>query len=359
MIKGWGIWFGAFVLLLFIYATKAILLPFIAGLAVAYLLDPVTDKFEAIKLPRWLAATIVLILFFVGITGIILAIFPLLKAQISALISNLPGYFAAVRPFFEDLWLELTTRFNVQAALEGGNVLESAIRTGLSKLGDILAGFWSGGMAIFNFLGLLLITPVVAFFMLRDWDVLVTKLDSLLPKKNAPRVRMIAQDIDYALGGFVRGQTLAAIIMAFAYGLGWTLVGLEYALVLGLIGGIMAYIPYAGALFTAALAVLIGIGQFGFDWGQLLLVIVVYGLVQLLEGVVLTPNLIGSRIRLHPVWVLFAIFAGGQLMGFVGVLIAIPAAAVIGVLARHMVADYLGGPLHGSKKRTLKKKAVK
>ena len=357
MTKGWHIWLGAFVLMLFIYATKAVLLPFIAGLAVAYLLDPVTDKFEEWKLPRWLATTVVLILFFVTITGIVLAIFPLLKAQISALLSSLPGYFTALRPVFEDLWQDLTARFNVDMAVEGSSLVEGAISTGLSKLGDILAGFWSGGMAIFNFLGLLLITPVVAFFLLRDWDVLIAKVDSLLPKNKAARVRTIAKDIDYALGGFVRGQTLAAIIMAFAYGIGWTLVGLEYALVLGLIGGIMAYIPYAGALFTAFLAVLIGIGQFGLDWGQLALVVAVYGAVQVLEGVLLTPNLIGSRIRLHPVWVLFAIFAGGELMGFVGVLIAIPAAAVIGVLIRHVVTDYLGSPLHGSKKKAVAKKA--
>ena len=345
----WKVWLGLAALFAFIYATKAILLPFVAGLAVAYLLDPVADKFEGLRLPRWLATVIVLLLFFTALVGIVLAIFPLLKAQIGALIQNLPDYFAAVRPFFEDVWRLLTERFNANQAFGDGNVLEGAIRTGLSKLGDILAGFWSGGMALFNFLGLLLITPVVAFFLLRDWDLLVARVDSLLPKARAKTIRGIMKDVDSALGGFVRGQTLAALVMAFAYALGWSVVGLQYALVLGLIGGIMAYIPYAGALFTGFLAVLIGIGQFGLDWVQLLLVVGVYAGVQVLEAAVLTPRLVGSHVRLHPVWVLFAIFAGGQLMGFVGVLISIPAAAVIGVLTRYFVAQYEQSPAQRTK----------
>lgn len=363
MKKGWYIWAGVIALFLFIYATKAILLPFVVGLAVAYLLDPVTDKFEAIKLPwgknkhlpRWIATVLTLVLFFFGAGGVLTAIFPLVKTQVYDFIQNLPDYIAAARPVLEDLFSQVTEVLNIDSGITGESFLESAARTALAKTGTILAGFWSGGMALFNLLTLLLITPVTAFFLLRDWDLLMAKVVALLPKNKAPAIKKIGRDIDAALGGFVRGQTLSALVMAILYGLGWSMVGLEFALVLGLIGGLMAYIPFVGALFTLLLAMLIGLGQFGLDVIPLLKIAAVYGIVQGIEAAVLTPRLIGSHVRLHPVWVLFAIFAGGELMGFVGVLIAIPVAAVAGVLTRHTVERYLASPLHRGKPQ--KKKA--
>lgn len=355
--KNWQIWLAVGLLALFVYATKAILLPFLMGLAVAYLLDPLTDKFESWKFPRWIATVIVLVLFFIAMGGIVFSIFPLVKAQLGAFITSLPDYFAAARPIFSDFWGWINETFEFSQSFDTDNVIEEASKTALSKLGDILAGFWSGGMAVFNLLTLLLITPVVAFFMLRDWDILITKIDSLVPRKNRETVRKISRDIDTALGGFVRGQTMAALVMAFLYAVGWSIGGLEYALVLGLIGGIMAYIPYVGALFTLVLALLIGIGQYGLDY-QLLYVFAVYAGVQILEAAILTPKLVGSKVRLHPVWVLFAIFAGGEIMGFTGVLIAVPAAAVIGVLVRFYIKAYLESPLHKGPANKGKSKAV-
>lgn len=357
--KNWQIWLGFGLLVLFVYATKAILLPFLMGLAVAYLLDPVTDKFETWNCPRWIATVIVLVLFFLIMSGIIFAIFPLVRAQLGGFINSLPGYFDAARPIFSNIWAWFNETFEFSQSLNTENVIEEASKTALAKLGDILAGFWSGGMAVFNLLTLLLITPVVAFFMLRDWDILIAKIDSLVPRKNQKTVRIVAKDIDTALGGFVRGQTLAALVMAFLYAVGWSIGGLEYALVLGLIGGIMAYIPYVGALFTLLLALLIGIGQFGLDYPQLLKVFAVYAGVQILEAAVLTPRLVGSHVRLHPVWVLFAIFAGGEIMGFTGVLIAVPAAAVIGVLVRFYVGAYLDSTLHKGPPKGKRKAAAK
>lgn len=358
--KNWQIWFGLAVLALFIYATKAILLPFLLGLAVAYFLDPVADKFEEWKFPRSLATVVVLVLFFLIISGIIFAIFPLVKKQLGDFINSLPDYFAAARPLFADFWQWLTDTFNFGPNLASENILEEASKTALSKLGDVLAGFWSGGKAVFNLLTLLLITPVAAFYLLKDWDLLIAKIDSLLPNAQAPLIRKIGADIDDALGGFVRGQTLAALVMAFIYGAGWSFVGLEYAMVLGLIGGIMAYIPVVGALFTLLLGLLVGIGQFGLDFWPLASVTFVYLIAQGVEAAWLTPRLVGNHIRLHPVWVLFAIFAGGEIMGFTGVLIAIPAAAVIGVLVRFYVSAYLGSSLHtGPVKRIPKKPAAR
>ncbi len=355
--KNWQLWLGTGLLILLVYATKAILLPFLMGLAVAYLLDPVADKFESWKCPRWIATVIVLVLFFFIMAGIIFAIFPLVRAQLGGFVKSLPGYFDAARPIFANVWAWFNETFEFSQSLNTDNVIEEASKTALAKLGDILSGFWSGGMAVFNLLTLLLITPVVAFFMLRDWDILIAKIDSLVPRSKQKTVRIVAKDIDTALGGFVRGQTLAALIMSFIYAVGWSLVGLEYALVLGLIGGIMAYIPFVGALFTLLLALLIGVGQYGLDF-QLFWVVVVYGIVQGVEAAFLTPNLVGSKVRLHPVWVLFAIFAGGEIMGFTGVLIAVPAAAVIGVLVRFYVGGYLNSTLHkGPPKKPTRKKS--
>lgn len=356
--KNWQIWLAVGILVLFIYATKAILLPFLMGLAVAYFLDPVADKVESWKVPRWLATVIVLILFFLIISGIILAIFPLVKSQLTAFINALPGYFAAARPIFADFWVWLTETFDFGPELAGENIIEEASRTALSKLGDVLAGFWSGGKAVFNLLTLLLITPVAAFYLLKDWDILIAKIDSLLPQENAGTYRTIARDVDNALGGFVRGQTLAAFVMAIIYSVGWSIVGLEYALVLGLIGGIMAYIPIVGALFTLLLAMLVGIGQFGLEFAPLFGIALVYGAAQGVEAAWLTPKLVGHHIRLHPVWVLFAIFAGGEIMGFTGVLIAVPAAAVVGVLVRFYVDAYRKSGFHTGKKAVARKKAV-
>jgi len=236
MKKGAYIWAGVIGLFLFIYATKAILLPFMVGLAVAYLLDPVADKFEAIKLPwgkkkhlpRWIATSLALVLFFFGAGGILVAIFPLVKSQLTAFVQNLPDYIAAARPVLENLFSQVMAALNLDSGITSESIMENTARTALTQAGAILKGFWSGGMALFNLLTLLLITPVTAFFLLRDWDLLIKKVKMLLPADKAPQIMTIGRDIDTALGGFVRGQTLSALVMAALYGIGWSVAGLEF-----------------------------------------------------------------------------------------------------------------------------------
>jgi len=354
--RKWIPWAVAIGLGLFIYATRGILLPFLAGLAIAYLLDPLADRLEGLKVPRWLAAGTILTLFFLALIGIGIAIFPLLKSQLAGLIGHLPEYFAAIRPFFGELWQRLGEAFPAAADYLQTNFVEQGLQRGFETLGGILAGFWSGGRALFNLLTLLLISPVVAFFLLRDFDKLIAKLDALLPRRHAGTIRALARDVDVSLGGFVRGQTLAAVFMAVLYAAGWQWAGLEFSLVLGLLGGVMAYIPYAGALFMFFLSMVIGLGQFGLAWEDLLPVAGVYGAVQIVEAAVLTPYVVGSHVRLHPVWVLFAIFAGGELMGFAGILIAVPLAAALGVLVRHFVLRYLESPFHLGPTRARRKR---
>lgn len=341
----WQVGIGMILIFLVIYATRGILLPFVAGLAVAYLLDPAADKLESWHFPRWLAAVTILALFFVGMTAMALAMLPIIQDQVLGIVENLPRYIAALRPLLDDTLTRVAEGFNLSADTD--SLMAAVADQGLSRLGEIASGIIGRGAAFFNLLTLLLISPVVAFFMLRDWDLLIARIDSWLPAKQEATIRLLAGRIDKALAGFVRGQTLVSLIMAVLYAVGWSMVGLDYGLILGLMAGVMAFVPFVGALFAMLIAMLVGFGQFGADSTPLLQVFGVFVVVQIIEGGFLTPRLIGSRIGLHPVWVLFAIFAGAELMGFVGVLIALPAAAAIGVVARYVIEQYLDSPLHG------------
>lgn len=340
-----------FALVLFlIYGTRAVLLPFIAGFAVAYLLDPLADRLVAWRLPRWLATVVVLAAFFMGATGVLFALAPILQAQVLGVVENIPRYLAALRPVIDNFITEMGENLGADFQTDAREVVASIAGKSIGQLGDALTGLFAQGVALFNLLTLLIITPVVSFFLLRDWDLIVAEIDSLLPAEQADTIRSLAGKIDNALAGFVRGQTTVAVIMAVLYAAGWSFVGLDYALILGLLAGILAYVPFVGALFAALIAMLVGFGQFGLDGGQLGQVFAVFVVVQIIEGAVLTPRLIGGHVGLHPVWVLFAIFAGGELMGFVGVLIALPVAAAVGVLVRYGIEQYRSSDLHGGSK---------
>jgi predicted PurR-regulated permease PerM len=348
----WQLWLGIVILLAFIYATRGILLPFVAGLAIAYLLDPLADRLEEWKFPRWLATAVILFLFFVGASGVVLAMLPIVQIQLFALAEHLPGYLEGLRPLVDSFLARINESFNVEIAADAESLLASIAAKGLDRMGGILAGLMSRGAALFNLLTLLLISPVVAFFLLRDWDLIVAKVDHWLPADQGKDIRMLAGRVDKALAGFVRGQTIVALTMAVLYAVGWSLVGLNYGLILGLLAGILAYVPFVGALVAMMIAMIVGLGQFGAESGPLLQVFGVFVVVQIIEGAFLTPRLIGSNVGLHPVWVLFAIFAGGEMMGFVGVLIALPVAAAAGVMVRYVVDRYLDSSLKKGKEPT-------
>lgn len=329
------------VVLLFvaIYAIKGILLPFIAGLAIAYFLDPAADKLENWGLPRWLATISILVTFFIFATLIIALIWPLAASQFSGIAQALPGYVAKVKPLVLDLV--------DQAGPERAKELVSQITGRLAEMaGQLAQDLITGGLALFNLLSLLLITPVVAFYMLRDWDRMTAQIDSWLPRKYEPVIKTLLQESDAVLAGFVRGQVLVVVAEAVLYAAGWSLLGLDYGLVLGLLAGLLAFIPFVGPLFAVAMSLIIAIGQFGDNYLMIAAVFSVFLVVQAVEGMVLQPRFIGERVGLHAVWVLLAVFAGGHLMGFVGVLIALPVAAVIAVLIRFTLKQYLASDLY-------------
>jgi predicted PurR-regulated permease PerM len=329
------------VLVIFVYLTKAVLFPFLAGLAVAYLLDPIADKLEARKVPRGIAASLVIGFFFLIIIGFILALVPVLRSQFDAFATSLPETLAGLRPWFNETLDNLSKQFDIDLASDAKGVLATFSDDILARVQTAAGSIIQNGLAFFNLLTLLLISPVVAFYLLRDWDLLVAKVDGWLPQSTGAIIREQVSKIDEVLAGFVRGQMLICLIMGVLYAIGWSLVGLNFGLVLGALAGIMAFIPFVGVFFALAIALIMGVGQWGLDFQNLGLVALVFLVVQVVEGVFLTPRLVGERVGLHPVWVLFAVFAGGEVAGFVGVLLAVPAAAAIAVLVRYAIEQYL------------------
>lgn len=324
----------------FIFAIKGVLLPFVAGLAIAYLFDPAVDKMEEWGLKRWLAVGIILLSFFVFVVGFIFLLVPLVTNQISSLMTLLPDYLEALRVKIDALMAKAG-----QDRVEG--FAEDYGAKVIGVLSDAASRFISGGLAVFNVLSLLLLTPLVAFYLLKDWDYMIAHIDSWLPRKQHATVRRLAREVNEVLSGFVRGQLMVASIMGTLYAIGWSVIGLEYAIVLALIAALLCFIPYIGPLMGSLLALLVGFGQFGDDWMRLGAIIGVHVGVQLLEGNFLTPRLVGQRVGLDDVWVIFAVLAGAELMGFVGILIAVPLAAIIAVLLRFGLIQYLDSDLYG------------
>lgn len=327
----------------FIAAVKGILLPFVAGLAIAYLFDPTVDKLELLGVKRWVGVCIILLCFFLFVTGFIFLVAPLVTQQIAALVKLLPDYIESLRGLLGTL-LERAGQDRVEGFAEDyGAKIFGVISNAATK-------FLSGGVKVFNVLSLLLLTPLVAFYLLNDWDRMIAHIDLWLPRKHYKTVRRLAKEVDETLSGFVRGQLLVASIMGFLYAVGWSIIGLEYAIVLALIAALLCFIPYIGPLTGSLLALLVGFGQFGDDYMRIGAIAVVHVAVQLLEGNILTPRLVGQRVGLDDVWVIFAVLAGAELMGFVGILIAVPLAAVIGVLLRFGLITYLRSDLYGERK---------
>ena len=340
----WGI--GTLIFFVGLYWLRTIILPFLVGMALAYFLDPAADKLETWKIPRPAATFVLLTLFFALFIGMIVLVFPLVQDQVSMIADKMPDYVARFGQSLKSLG---NGRLAGVLGLSPGdlqNALQKFADQGLSLATKLLGQLVSGGVAFFSVLSILLITPVVAFFLLRDWDEIVAGIDAWLPREHAHVIREQFKQIDRVLAGFVRGQALDCLVQGILYAIGWTVVGLDFGLVLGLLNGFLNFIPYAGTTFGFLLAMLVAFGQYGTDVTPLLLVAGVHVAVQLTDQAVLTPKLIGPRVGLHPVWILFALLAGGALLGFVGVLVAVPIAAATGVLIRFAIQRYKESELY-------------
>lgn len=343
----WFIFFA--VAAVVVWALRPMLLPFVAGAALAYFLDPVVDRLVEMKVPRWAGTTITLLGFIFAVVLLLLLIVPLVQSQIGALIDALPGYVEILRnkvmPTVYD-WLHRLSPKDVEKLREAaGQYAGNAV--GIA--GGLLRNIVTKGIAVFDILALLVITPVVAFYLLRDWPKVTHTIDMLVPRKQHGLFRRAVGEIDRTLSGFLRGQALVCLSLALIYGGGLTLVGLEYGATIGIIAGVLSFIPYVGSSFGLIISMILAFIQFD-DATSIILVFAVFMVGQILEGYVLTPKLVGDRVGLHPVWILFALFAGGALLGFLGVLIAVPVAAILGVLIRLALSYYKASPLYGARR---------
>jgi predicted PurR-regulated permease PerM len=329
---GWLLFIAAFVLLF--WAARGILGPFVAGFILAYLLDPPARRLENIGVPRWLAAVVVLIVFVTLFALIILASAPIIQTEVLQFIDNLPRLVENTQPLIEQMLRLTGSGKSIDDLIT--NISSYAVSWLTSSISTIVAG----SLAFVNVISFTVVTPLVAFYLLRDWPVILAQVDSWWPRDHAPAMRAVLRDSNAALGGFVRGQSLVCLCLAVFYAVGWSVVGLNYAVILGILVGVLGFVPFIGVLFAVTLSLLVALGQYGLDFHALGLVVGVFLIGQVLESSVLTPNLIGTRIGLHPVWVLFAVFAGGTVAGLAGVFLAVPVGAVLGVIMRAALAHY-------------------
>lgn len=339
-------WIAGFVALLFlIHTLREILLPFVAGMAVAYFLDPVADKLEERGLSRVLATVVITLAFFMVVAGGLIMLFPLLQGQVIGIAERLPDLFALIERLANSALKQIETVLPSDALQQAKDSAGDYAGMAVGWLKTIAARLWSGGIALFSLVSLVIITPIVSFYMLLEWDRIVAKIDHLLPRQQAPVIREQLSLMDATISAFVRGQATVCLVLSAYYGIALSVIGLETGLLIGLGAGLISFIPYVGA--TSGIAVGVGIALVQFDsFVPVMGVAAIFLVGQVAESYVLTPRLVGDKVGLHDLWIIFALMAGGALFGFTGVLLAVPTAAVIGVLIRFSVGEYLKSPLY-------------
>jgi predicted PurR-regulated permease PerM len=340
-------WGGAVIIFaLFLFIFSSILLPFIAGMALAYFLDPVADRLQKLGFSRLWATVVILLAFVILLVLALMIIVPVLTNQFADLMKNMPDYISRLQSLvtsFDPAWVEKTLGVSAGQLRDG---LSSLLTQATGFITTLFKSLWSSGLAIINIVSLFVVAPVVAFYMLLDWDRMVSTVDSWVPRDHVETVRAIARDIDRSIAGFVRGQGTLCLILGIYYALGLTVVGLNFGLLIGLLAGLISFIPYVGSLTGLILAIGVAFVQFWPDWMWVAAVAGVFFVGQFIEGNVLQPKLVGKSVGVHPVWLMFALLAFGALFGFVGLLVAVPCAAAIAVIMRFALARYKQSPLY-------------
>ena len=330
-----------------LYLLSPVLTPFLIATLLAYLGDPLVDELERRKLSRSIGVVVVFAVMFLGGLLMLLILMPLLQDQLTALLSRLP----LIVPWLQETAIPwLSTRLNIDPIEVDLAVLKKALAGNWQDIGNVL-GLLLGkvshsGQLIFSWLAYLVLVPVVTFYLLRDWDLLISHIHALLPRKYESTIRKLSLECDGVLAEFLRGQLMLMLALGIMYSLGlWLLVDLEFALLVGMLAGVVSFVPYLGAIVGIGVAGILAFMQYH-DVLHLVYVAIVFGVGQGIEGMLLSPILVGDRIGLHPVAVIFAVLAGGQLFGFFGVLLALPVAAIVVVLLRYVREHYLESSLY-------------
>lgn len=337
--KYWGIALALFFVALWFLGS--VMLPFLVGGALAYFLDPVADRLQRAGLSRVAATALITLVALLSVALLVLAVIPSLIQQTTALINAAPEIAHRLQLFLVEKFPELTDS-------------TSTIRTTLAEIGAavqakgaaLAQGVLTSALSLLSAVVFIVVVPVVAFYMLMDWDHMVTRIDQMLPRDHAPTIRRLAGEINDALSAFVRGQLTVCFLLGSFYSMALMFAGLQFGLVVGALAGAITFIPYVGSLVGGALAIGLALFQFWGDWLSIGLVAAIFAVGQFLEGNILTPKLVGKSVGLHPVWLMFALSVFGSLFGFVGMLVAVPVAAAIGVLTRFGIAQYQGSLLY-------------
>ncbi len=343
----WGI--ATVVFMAVLWFLGGVILPFLIGGAIAYFLDPVADRLEDMGLSRAAATAVITVVAFVVMLPLGILIISLLVDQSISLYNQAPELAANFQAFLIDRFPQLLDetsairqsldKVTALAQTSGGEFLQA-------KGGEFLSSVFNSALGVVNIVVLFVIVPVVAFYMLLDWDRMIAKVDDMLPRDHAADIRFLAGEIDRTLASFIRGQVTVCLILGAYYAIALMFAGLQFGLVVGFIAGMLTFIPYVGALVGGALAIGLALFQFWGEWWSIGAVAIIFAIGQVAEGNVLTPKLVGSSVGLHPVWLIFALSAFGSVFGFAGMLIGVPVAASIGVVARFWIERYKQGRLY-------------
>ncbi len=328
-----------------LYLLKSILMPFLTGLLVAYAMNPAVSRLEKSGISRNFGTCIMILSFFLLIGLLLFIAIPFIQTELLRLASHVPQYGERIMTAFKPL-LDETSHYIQPHDLErlrefGSSYLGDVVTWGIQLLARIL----TSGLALANLISLIVITPVVAFYFLRDWNKMITTLNHWLPRPYEPVLKHLFTKMNLTIGGFVRGQALVCLVVGLYYSVALTIANLDFSLVVGMVIGVMAFIPYVGALLGFMLSIGIALAQFP-DWFSVGIIAAIFIAGQTLEGYFLIPYFVGDRIGLHPIWVIFSLLAGGVLYGFVGILFALPVAAAFGVLVRYGLELYLKSPYY-------------
>lgn len=340
-------WIAAFVVFVgLLWLLHHVLLPFVAGAALAYMLDPLASLLTKRGMSRLVAALIILAAFVILFVGVIVIVAPVLVEQLGAFVDRLPGYLQQLQFLISNSshsWLK-----NLVGGAAAGDEKSTADLTNkaIEYVSAVLPTLFTKGAALLSVFSLLVITPVVAFYLLLDWNSVVASFDDLIPIRQRETVENLVREIDRALAGYLRGQLTVCVILGVYYAIGLTLAGLNFGILIGAISGFLTFIPYVGSLTALVVSLCVALAQFYPDWTHILIIVGIVLVGQFLEGNVLSPKLVGESVGLHPVWLIFALLACGYLFGFVGLLLAVPLAAAAGVLTRFALRRYRASPFY-------------
>jgi predicted PurR-regulated permease PerM len=339
-------WIAALAVVVFcLWVLGDILLPFVVGMALAYLFDPLANRLQRYGMPRMVAAFLIIALFVLSFVMLVLVFAPIIGNQLAAFIQNVPRYVQRLQQLLAESNTPWLRRIGAEGLVDD-KAIGDLVSQGMRWLTTFINSLWSGGRALVSIFSLVVVTPVVAFYLICDWGRLVAAIDGWVPLPYRENVRQLGREIDLAIAGFVRGQSAVCLLLGSFYAVALSLAGLNFGLLIGLASGIISFIPYVGSMTGLVLSLGVAVAQFWPDWGAIALVFGIFVVGQFIEGNILAPKLVGESVGLHPVWVIFAMFAFGYLFGFVGLLLAVPLAAAVRVIASFFLRRYQQSALY-------------